>query len=163
MRTGRQFLESLRDGRGVYLDGERVADVTRHPAFAEPLRQVAAMYDLARERWDPATTTYLEPATGRRTSAMWLIPRSAADLALRRHIHRAWSECSFGVMVRTADSGAANLAGFAGRPAVFARGGKHFAESVLRFYGRARDEDLFIPYAVVRPQGDRSKRAHKQR
>jgi 4-hydroxyphenylacetate 3-monooxygenase len=94
---------------------------------------------------------------------MWLIPRSAADLALRRHVHRAWSECSFGVMGRTADSGAAILAGFAGAPDVFARGGKHFAENLLRFYARARDEDLFIPYAVVPPQGDRSKPAHKQR
>jgi 4-hydroxyphenylacetate 3-monooxygenase len=163
MRTGRQFLESLRDGRAVYLDGERVTDVTSHPAFAEPIRQVAAMYDLARDRWDPATTTYVEPATGRPTSTMWLIPRSAADLVLRRHVHRAWSECSFGVMGRTADSGASILAGFAGTPDVFARGGKHFADNLLRFYARARDEDLFIPYAVVPPQGDRSKPAHKQR
>jgi 4-hydroxyphenylacetate 3-monooxygenase len=163
MRTGREFLESLHDGRAVYLDGERVTDVTSHPAFAEPIRQVATMYDLARERWDPDTTTYVEPATGSRTSAMWLIPRSAADLALRRHIHRAWSECSFGVMGRTADSGASILAGFAGTPDVFARGGKQFAENLLRFYSRARDEDLFIPYAVVPPQGDRSKPAHKQR
>jgi 4-hydroxyphenylacetate 3-monooxygenase len=163
MRTGREFLESLHDGRAVYLDGERVSNVTSHPAFAEPIRQVATMYDLARERWDPDTTTYVEPATGGRTSAMWLIPRSAADLALRRHLHRAWSECSFGVMGRTADSGASILAGFAGTPEVFARGGKQFAENLLRFYSRARDEDLFIPYAVVPPQGDRSKPAHKQR
>src|SRR6267142_1327450 len=95
MRTGREFLESLRDGRAVYLDGERVTDVTSHPAFGEQIRQVATMYDLARERWDPDTTTYVEPATGRRTSAMWLIPRSAADLALRRHI-----PCVVGVFVR---------------------------------------------------------------
>ena len=71
MRSGPQFVESLRDGRAVYLDGAKVDDVTTHPAFAEPIRQVAAMYDLARERWDPATTTYVEPATGQRTSAMW--------------------------------------------------------------------------------------------
>ena len=37
MRTGREFLESLHDGRAVYLDGERVTDVTSHPAFAEPI------------------------------------------------------------------------------------------------------------------------------
>ena len=59
MRTGRQFLESLCDGRAVYLDGERVTDVTSHPAFAEQIRQVAMMYDLAREGWDPDTTTYV--------------------------------------------------------------------------------------------------------
>lgn len=163
MRIGREFLESLRDGRPVYLDGQRVADVTTHPAFAEPIRQVATLYDLAREKWDPATTTYMEPATGRRTSAMWLIPRSSADLALRRHTHWGWSEPSGGVMGRTADSGASILTGFASHPEVFARGGKDFAENLLRFYARARDEDLFVAYAVVPPQGDRSKPAHRQR
>ena len=32
--TGAEFIESLRDGREVYLYGERVKDVTTHPAFA---------------------------------------------------------------------------------------------------------------------------------
>ena len=30
--TGAEFLESLRDGREVYIYGERVKDVTTHPA-----------------------------------------------------------------------------------------------------------------------------------
>ncbi len=163
MRSGRAFVESLRDGRGVFLDGQRVKDVTTHPAFAEPIRQVGLMYDQARERWDPAATTYLEAATGQRTSAMWLIPRSSADLALRRQVHRAWCEPSGGVMGRTADSGASILTGFASHPEVFARGGEPFAENVRRFHARARDEDLFVAYAVVPPQGDRTKPAHKQK
>lgn len=162
MRKGADFVAALRDGRAVYLDGERVKDVTAHPAFAEPIRQVAAMYDAARETWDQRTTTYLEPTTGQRTSAMWLIPRSSGDLALRRRMHQAWAECSYGVMGRTPDSGAGILAGFAGGAEVFARGGARFAENLTRFYQRARDEDLFIPYAVVPPQVDRSKPAHKQ-
>ena len=162
MRKGSDFLAALRDGRAVYLDGELVKDVTTHPAFAEPIRQFATLYDLARERWDPRTTTYLEPQTGQRASAMWLIPRSSADLALRRQMHRAWCEPSCGVMGRTPDSGASILAGFAAHPEVFARGGQHFADNLLRFYARARDEDLCVPYAVVPPQVDRSKPAHQQ-
>jgi len=31
--TGAEFLETLRDGREVYIYGERVDDVTTHPAF----------------------------------------------------------------------------------------------------------------------------------
>jgi 4-hydroxyphenylacetate 3-monooxygenase len=162
MRSGRQFLESLRDGRAVYLDGQRVKDVTLHPAFAEPLRQMAAMYDLARDAWDPAATTFVEPTTGQRVSAMWLVPRASADLALRRRTHRAWCERSGGVMGRTADSGASILVGFAAHPEVFARGGQPYADNLLRFYAKARDEDLFVPYAVVPPQIDRTKPAHRQ-
>lgn len=32
--TGAEFLESLRDGRVIYFDGEEINDVTTHPAFA---------------------------------------------------------------------------------------------------------------------------------
>jgi 4-hydroxyphenylacetate 3-monooxygenase len=32
-QTGAEYLESLRDGREVYIYGQRVEDVTKHPAF----------------------------------------------------------------------------------------------------------------------------------
>jgi aromatic ring hydroxylase len=31
VRTGAQFIAGLRDGREVWINGERVKDVTRHP------------------------------------------------------------------------------------------------------------------------------------
>ena len=37
LRSGKEHLESLRDGRVVYVGGERIDDVTRHPAFAAGL------------------------------------------------------------------------------------------------------------------------------
>src|SRR5437867_2190205 len=42
VRTGAAYVAALRDGRAVYLDGERVKDVTSHPGFAEPIRRIAA-------------------------------------------------------------------------------------------------------------------------
>ena len=33
MRTGAEYLKSLNDGRQVFVEGERVKDVTKHPAF----------------------------------------------------------------------------------------------------------------------------------
>ena len=33
LRTGEQCRESIRDGRPVWINGERVKDVTTHPAF----------------------------------------------------------------------------------------------------------------------------------
>src|SRR3990172_3329936 len=39
-QTGEEYLASLRDGRTVYIYGERVADVTTHPAFRNPARMV---------------------------------------------------------------------------------------------------------------------------
>src|SRR6202020_1072196 len=43
--TGAEYLEELRDGREVYIYGERVKDVTTHPAFRNTARMVARLYD----------------------------------------------------------------------------------------------------------------------
>ena len=43
--TGEEYLESLRDGREIWIDGERVADVTTHPAFRNAARSVGRLYD----------------------------------------------------------------------------------------------------------------------
>ena len=43
--NGSEYLASLQDSRTVYINGERVADVTRHPAFRNSARMVARMYD----------------------------------------------------------------------------------------------------------------------
>src|SRR4051812_18844609 len=43
--TGEEYLASLRDGREVYIDGERVDDVTTHPAFRNAARSIARLYD----------------------------------------------------------------------------------------------------------------------
>ena len=43
--TGREFLESLRDGREIWIYGERVKDVTTHPAFRNTARMIARLYD----------------------------------------------------------------------------------------------------------------------
>lgn len=56
--TGDEYMESLRDGREVWIYGERVKDVTTHPAFRNPVRMVARMYDALHdpEKKDVLTT-----------------------------------------------------------------------------------------------------------
>ena len=41
VKTGADHLAALRDGREVYIDGERVADVTTHPAFRNAVHAAA--------------------------------------------------------------------------------------------------------------------------
>src|SRR5215470_16644087 len=43
--TGTELLESLRDGREVYIYGDRVKDVTKHPAFRNAAVSAAKLYD----------------------------------------------------------------------------------------------------------------------
>ena len=43
--TGQEFLDSLDDGREVWIYGERVRQITDHPAFRNTARMIARLYD----------------------------------------------------------------------------------------------------------------------
>ena len=43
--TGKEFLDSLDDGREVWIYGERVKKITEHPAFRNTSRMIARLYD----------------------------------------------------------------------------------------------------------------------
>ena len=43
--TGQEYIESIRDGREIWIYGERVKDVTTHPAFRNTVRMLARLYD----------------------------------------------------------------------------------------------------------------------
>ena len=58
--TGAEFIESLRDGREVYIYGDRVKDVTKHPAFRNAAASVARLYDALH---DPKTRDALTAPT----------------------------------------------------------------------------------------------------
>ncbi len=162
MRRGAKYVESLNDGRAVYLDGELVRDVTTHPAFVEAIRVIAETYDRAQDPELADVVSYEDADTGERHSTAWLIPRDRDDLEARRKLHTFWAEPSFGLMGRTPDHVASLLAGFAGASHVFGRGGEGFERNVRAFYERARREDLYLAYVIVPPQVDRSKPAHQQ-
>ncbi|HKC76690.1 MAG TPA: 4-hydroxyphenylacetate 3-hydroxylase N-terminal domain-containing protein, partial [Chloroflexota bacterium] len=114
MRTGVHYLESLRDGREIYLDGERVGDVTRHPAFAAAARTIAGLYDLAAEQRDEMT--YPSPETGEPVLRCYMMPRSIEDLRQRRTMISRWADATYGLMGRAPDHVAGFLAGFASAP-----------------------------------------------
>ena len=46
IRTVEQYKESLKDGRRVYIRGEKVADVTRHPVLGVTVDTVAQGFAL---------------------------------------------------------------------------------------------------------------------
>ncbi|NKC13766.1 MAG: hypothetical protein GKR94_16745 [Gammaproteobacteria bacterium] len=41
-RTGSDYIEGLRDGRELWVNGERIHDVTAHPPFARSIATMAA-------------------------------------------------------------------------------------------------------------------------
>src|SRR3954452_18869309 len=162
MRTGAEYLRSLNDGRQVFLDGERVKDVTAHRAFREAARSAAKLYDIAAAPELRGRMTFTSPKTGAPVLRAWQIPRSHADLRARRLFSETWAEATFGLMGRTLDHVAGFFCGYAATPRLFATAGQQFADNVTRIYERARDSHLYFSYAIVPPQIDRSKPAHRQ-
>jgi 4-hydroxyphenylacetate 3-monooxygenase len=87
IRSGEQYKQSIRDGRVVYIDGERVQDVTTHPSF-KPLVDIRArIYDMAH---DPATREIMTVDEGGEKFAIALKPpRTQEDWhAKRRAVDR---------------------------------------------------------------------------
>lgn len=163
MRTGAEYLRSLNDGRQVFVDGEKVKDVTAHPAFREAARSIARLYDIAAAPENRERMTFTSPKTHRPVWRAWQIPHDHADLRARRLFSETWAESTFGLMGRTPDHVAGFFAGYAATPDIFAVGGnRKFADNVVAYYEHMRDNHVYACYAIVPPQIDRSKPAHKQ-
>ncbi len=87
LRTGKEYLESLRDGRQVWIDGERVKDVTTHPAFKPIVEARARMYDMAHEAKHREVMSYRDDK-GERFSRATRPPKTQQDW----HEKRRWVE-----------------------------------------------------------------------
>ncbi len=160
MRSGREYLAALGDGRRVYVDGERARSVAEHPAFRGISRTIAGLYDAA---LDPAGDMALsDPERGTRTNKVFLIPRSQEDLRRRRLAIASWARLTAGLVGRGPEHVGGFLAGFASAPGVFARADARFGRNVERLYRRVVDEDLFVTYVIIPPQVDRSRTAQGQ-
>jgi 4-hydroxyphenylacetate 3-monooxygenase len=162
VRTGTEYLRSLNDGRRIFVDGERVNDVTQHPAFRQAARSVAALYDIAAAPELRERMTFASPKTGEPVQRCWQIPRSHADLRARRQFSETWAEATFGLMGRAPDHVAGFFSGYAAVPKFFAAAGPSFADNLVAFYEFMRDNHIYCSYAIVPPQIDRSKPAHQQ-
>ena len=103
-RTGAQYIADLKKmKREIWIGGERVEDVTTHPATRRGVASYAHLYDM---QHDPAlrdVMTYPSPTTGERVGMSFLTPRTPTDLALRREMMRQWANYSGGMMGRTPD------------------------------------------------------------
>src|SRR5438067_9189414 len=147
LKTGAEHLESLRDGRVVYIGSERVDDVTTHPGFRNGARSMAAIYDL--KRADPAFSF----AEGReRYSAYFLRARTREDLEKRTRLHRAIAAFSHGLLGRSPDHVSSFVTGMAMNPEVFGS----YADNLVRYYERMRAQDIYGVYAVIPPQAARN-------
>jgi 4-hydroxyphenylacetate 3-monooxygenase len=153
VRSGKQYLESLRDGRKVFLDGELITDVVDHPAYRNAVRSTAALYDYQASPENLDMMTFESPTSGERVNRSWQLPRSYEELVTRRKAMERWAERTFGYMGRSPDHVASSLAGMMMRLDLFRAHGEARANALVNYYQYVRDNDLFVTYVITNPQG----------
>src|SRR5436190_13172399 len=78
--TSAEYLESLRDGREIWLYGERVKDVTTHPGFRNTARMIARLYDALHDpKLKDVLTTDTDTGSGGYTHRFFRAPKSAEE------------------------------------------------------------------------------------
>jgi 4-hydroxyphenylacetate 3-monooxygenase len=95
--------------------------------------------------------------TGRRVNRCWQLPTSREELVQRREALVAWAGQHQGFMGRSPDHVASTLAAMFMGQEVYSRHRGGRAETVRDYYAYARDNDLYVSYVIIDPQGDRSK------
>lgn len=163
--TGERYIESLRDGREVWIDGQRVDDVPSHPAFKDFVHELARIYDLQHSDGYREQMTYLSPETGNRVSLSWLIPRSREELQRKRRNSELWSRETWGQLGRSPDILAPYISSLAVRRETLSSvKNPHcdFGENAFNYNRYCTEHDLFLTHALGDPQVDRSEQPQNE-
>ena len=154
--TGAEYLDSLRDDREVWIYGERVKDVTKHPAFRNSARSIARLYDAFHDpvHRDVLTT---ETDTGNKglTHPFFRAPHSREDLIRSRDAIATWQRLTFGCMGRSPDYKASFLATLGANAEFYAP----YQENARRWYRDTQERVMFLNHAIVHPPVDRNRPA----
>src|ERR1700756_2676243 len=103
IRTGQEYRESLKDGRQVWINGERVKDVARHPAFKPIVDIRARIYDMAHEPATAPAVSYRDEATGEANCIAYRLPKTQDDWQDKRRAVDLVMKDIGGVVIRVGD------------------------------------------------------------
>jgi len=162
LRSGDDYRASLRDGREVWIEGEKVADVPSHPAFRPIVDARARIYDLAHEPALREVLTYADAASGERRLIAHRLPRSQADWQAKRAAVEATLDDLGGVVIRVGDETVGELWSLYDGQDVLNEVDPRFADNIRRHVAAVEDGDVFHVSANTDPKGDRSKRPQEQ-
>jgi 4-hydroxyphenylacetate 3-monooxygenase len=152
--TGDEYLESIRDGREIWIYGERVKDVTTHPAFRNTARMIARLYDALH---DPARKDVLTAPTdtgsGGFTHKFYLPSKNAEEMVGARDAIAEWARVTYGWIGRSPDYKAAFLATLGANSSFY----EPYDGNARTWYKKVQEEVSFVNHAIVNPPVDRDK------
>ena len=160
IRTGDDYRASIRDGREVYINGERVGDVTRHPMFRPIIDIRARIYDMQHE---PVTQPVLTSiADGERNAIANKLPRSQDDWWDKRRATDTVLEAIGGVVTRVGDETVGEMWSLFDGQDVLNEVNPQFSANIRNHIDKVLRFDPFHVSANTDPKGDRSKPPQEQ-
>ncbi|SNB72507.1 4-hydroxyphenylacetate 3-monooxygenase [Arboricoccus pini] len=155
LRTGQTYREGLRDGREIWIDGERVKDVTTHPAFKPIVDIRARMYDMAHEERYASALTYQDGQE--RNSIFYRPPRQQQDWQDKvRAVDLVMNDIG-GVVTRVGDETVGEMWSLMDGRDVLSEIDSRFDANIDRHIKAVFDNDIFHVSANTDPKGDRSR------
>lgn len=161
LRTGKQYLEALNDGRSVWVGNTKIDNVATHPLTRDYAQRTAEFFDLHHRKDLQDTLTFVDDK-GERRSMMWFIHRSKEALQKKRHYHEfIMKEFVAASMPRTPDSQNYMLVTYIDDPepweaASIGAEGRGLANNIRNFWNYAVENDLVVAPHFVDPQADRA-------
>ena len=162
IRTGQQYRDSLKDGRQVWINGERVKDVVSHPAFKPIVDVRARIYDMAHEKATAEAMTCRDEDTGETNCIGYKLPRSQDDWQAKRKAVELVMKDIGGVVIRVGDETIGEMWSLYDGQDVLREVDARFAENIERHIFKALRSDTFHVSGNTDPKGDRSKRPQDQ-
>ncbi|WP_213776682.1 4-hydroxyphenylacetate 3-hydroxylase family protein [Caballeronia sp. dw_276] len=162
IRTGEQYRESIRDGRQVWINGERVKDVTTHPMFKPIVDIRARIYDMAHEKATQDVMSYADEKTGERNAVGLKLPYTQQDWHDKRLAVDTVLDDIGGIATRVGDETIGEMWSLYDGKDVLNEVDPRFAANIERHINRALHEDPFHVSANTDPKGDRSKPPQEQ-
>jgi len=160
IRTGEEYKASIRDSRAIYINGERVKDVTAHPAF-KPLVDIRArIYDLQHEPASRHLMTYQED--GEVHAINNKLPLSQQDWWDKRRATDTVLEEVRGIITRVGDETVGEMWSLFDGQDVLNEVDPQFSKNIRDHIFRVLHSDPFHVSANTDPKGDRSKAPQDQ-
>jgi 4-hydroxyphenylacetate 3-monooxygenase len=160
IRTGNQYLDSIRDGREVYINGGRVKDVTQH-AMMKPLIDIRArIYDMQHEAATRSILAYQQD--GEWNAVANKLPRVQADWSDKRRATDTVLEAIGGVVTRVGDETVGEMWSLFDGQSVLNEVDPQFSANIRTHIDAVLHGDPFHVSANTDPKGDRSKPPQEQ-
>ena len=154
IRTGDEYRDSIKDNREVFMNGERVKDVTAHPMFKPLIDIRARMYDMAH---DPATRDVMTVTQGPDVNAIGnALPYTQDDWWAKRRATDLLMEDIGGVVTRVGDETVGEMWSLFDGTDVLNEVDPQFAKNIEMHIGKVLKGDPFHVSANTDPKGDRS-------